>query len=52
MRHRHYRRWKPERKHYRRYRKESGYKAIAETALQVIGTVATALVVVLFKRKP
>lgn len=50
MRHRHDKRWNPYRKHHR-YHKQ-GYKVIAETALQVVGVLATAFLAVLFKKKP
>ncbi len=52
MRHRHYRTWRPHRKHHRGYRERGGYKDIAVGALQVVGVLATALVALLFKRKP
>lgn len=52
MRQRRYRRWRPYRKHHRYRKHRGGYKAIAETALQVVGVLATAFLAVLFKRKP
>lgn len=52
MRHRPYRRWRPDRKYYRRHRKQSGYKAIAETALQVVSVMGAVIIGLLFKRKP
>ena len=52
MRRRYYRRWRPYRKPRRNERRNEGYKAIAETALQVISVLGAVVVGLLFKRKP
>lgn len=52
MRHRPYKRWKPYRRYRRHQRRNTGYKAIAETALQVISVLGAVVVGLLFKRKP
>ncbi len=52
MRHGHHRRRRPYRKHHGDHKMRGGYMALAETALQVVGVLGTAVIALLFKRKP